>query len=122
MGKKILIAEDEKSLASVLSLKLIAAGFETKIVYDGEDALTALKGDSFDLLLIDLMMPKRDGFSVLEEMKKTNITTPAIVMSNLGQREDIMHVKNLGIKDYIIKEELSPTEIVTRVSTFIIQK
>jgi DNA-binding response OmpR family regulator len=119
MAKKILLVEDEKALATVLNLKLKSAGYETNVVYDGDDALEALQKDSYDLMLVDIMMPKRDGFSVLEEMKKQKNTTPVFAMSNLGQEEDIARVKALGVKDYIIKADASPQDILGRVSKFL---
>ena len=118
MPKKILIAEDEKPLATVLNLKLKSSGFETKVVYNGEDALAALQDTHYDLLLIDIMMPKRDGFSVLESLAKAKDAPPIFVMSNLGQQEDIARVKTLGAKDYIIKADTSPIEITQKVMEF----
>jgi DNA-binding response OmpR family regulator len=119
MAKKILIVEDEKALASVLSLKLKNAGYETSVVYDGDSALESIKGGDFDLVLIDIMMPKRDGFSVLEELKKVGDSTSVFVMSNLGQDEDIARVKAYGVKNYIVKADTSPQEILERVSKFL---
>ncbi len=119
MAKKILIVEDEKALATVLSLKLRGAGFETEIVYNGDDALEKIQKGAFDLALIDIMMPKRDGFSVLETLQKENNSTAIFAMSNLGQDEDIAHVKKFGVKDYIIKAESSPTEILDKVTAFL---
>jgi len=121
MAKKILIVEDEKALATVLNLKLTSSGFETKVVYNGDDALAALKEGPYDLVLIDIMMPKRDGFSVLEDLKKQGNGTPVFVMSNLGQEEDIAHVKSLGAKDYIVKADTSPAEITERITKFFAQ-
>ncbi len=118
MPKKILIAEDEKALATVLNLKLKSAGYDTKVVYNGDDALAALKEAPFDLMLIDIMMPKRDGFSVLEELKKQGSKTSIFVMSNLGQTEDIAHVKSMGAKDYIVKADTSPAGILEKVDAF----
>ena len=119
MAKKILIVEDEKALATVLNLKLTSSGFETKVVYNGDDALAAMKEGAFDLVLIDIMMPKRDGFSVLEDLKKLGNNTPVFVMSNLGQEEDIAHVKSMGVKEYIIKADTSPAEITQKVTNFL---
>ncbi len=118
MPKKILIVEDEKALATVLNLKLKSAGFETKVVYNGDDAVASLKEAPFDLMLIDIMMPKRDGFSVLDELKKQGNTTSIFVMSNLGQTEDIAHIKSLGVTDYIIKADTSPAEILDKINAF----
>jgi DNA-binding response OmpR family regulator len=117
--RKILIAEDEKPLANALNLKLKGAGFDTQVVYNGDDALSALKENFYDLLLVDIMMPKRDGFSVLEELKKIEKAPPAFVMSNLGQDEDIKRAKSLGAKDYIIKADTPLAEIVKRISAFL---
>lgn len=119
MAKKILIVEDEKALANVLKLKLQSAGYDTEVMYNGDDALSALKGGGYDLALIDIMMPKRDGFSVLEELKKTGNKTPVFVMSNLGQGEDIARVKSLGVKNYIVKADTSPAEILKSITSFL---
>ncbi|MDO8517737.1 MAG: response regulator [bacterium] len=119
MAKKILLAEDEKALATVLNLKLKSAGYETHIVYNGEDALQALKDGTYDLMLIDIMMPRRDGFSVLDELKKQGNKMPVFAMSNLSQDEDIARIKSTGVKDYIIKADTSPAEILARVTKFL---
>ena len=118
MAKKILIVDDEKPLASVLNLKLTNAGFETTVVYNGEDALKLLKEAVYDLALVDIMMPKRDGFSVLEELQKQGSNTPVFALSNLGQEEDVVRVKSLGAKEYIMKTDVSPAEILTKVVAF----
>jgi two-component system response regulator VicR len=119
MAKKILIAEDEKPLANALNLKLKGAGFDAQVVYNGDDVLSAIKENSYDLLLVDIMMPKRDGFSVLEELQKMKNAPPAFVMSNLGQDEDIKHAKSLGAKDYIVKADTPLAEIVKRITAFL---
>ena len=113
--KKILIAEDEKPMANALSLKLRSAGFETTLVYDGESAISAARESPFDLILLDLVMPKKDGFLVLTELKKLKITTPVIVSSNLSQEEDIKRAKELGARDYFIKSNTTLAEIVEKV-------
>src|SRR3989338_8934758 len=112
MNRKILIAEDEKPMANALSLKLQSAGFETDVVNDGEAAIGALKDSTYDLLILDLVMPKRDGFAVLEELKKMNTTMPVIVASNLGQEEDKTRAMALGAKDYFIKSDTTLATII----------
>lgn len=91
------------------------------VVYNGDDALRALGSSFFDLMLVDIMMPKRDGFSVLEELKKQNNQIPVFAMSNLGQEEDIARVKSMGVKEYIVKADASPTDILARVHAFLKQ-
>ena len=68
--KKILVAEDEKPLARALQLKLSKSGFEVRNAFDGAEALEAVTKDKFDLVLLDLVMPKTDGFKFLEELQK----------------------------------------------------
>jgi len=115
MGKKILIVEDEKAIANALTLKLRSAGFEIFLAQDGETAVSTLQKFPFDLIILDLILPKKDGFFVLEEIKKLKIPTPVIVASNLGQKEDINLAKELGAKDYIIKAEITLAEITEKV-------
>lgn len=113
--KKILIVEDEKSIANALDLKLRSAGFETILVYDGESAISSISKFPFDLIILDLILPKKDGFHVLAELKKLKITTPVIISSNLSQIEDIARVKDLGALDYFIKSDITLSEVVEKV-------
>ncbi|MFA6594382.1 MAG: response regulator [Candidatus Buchananbacteria bacterium] len=113
--KKILIAEDEKSMANALELKLTKSGFETKAVYDGEQALAAATEGGYDLMLLDLMMPKLDGFGVLEGVKKKGLKIKVIVTSNLSQEEDIKKAKDLGAIDYIVKSDTPIQAIVEKI-------
>jgi DNA-binding response OmpR family regulator len=116
--KKILIVEDEKPLANAMSLKLTASGFTTTVVYNGDEALALLEKEKYDLTLIDIMMPKRDGFSVLEELKTKNMSISVFVMSNLGQAEDLARAKALGVADYIVKSNTPLAEIVERIKAY----
>jgi len=115
MAQRILIVEDEKPMAEALSMKLRDAGYETVLTYDGEAAITLLGQSKFDLILLDLIIPKKDGFSVLEELKKLQITTPVIVSTNLSQDEDAEKAKALGAKDYFVKSDTPIAEVVERV-------
>ncbi len=117
--KKILIVEDEKPLARVMSLKLNSAGYQTMAVFDGVEALAILAKDSFDLIILDLVMPKKDGHFVLAELKRLNIKTPVIVASNLGQQEDIDKVKQLGAIDYFVKSDITLVEMVNKVQQYL---
>lgn len=110
--KKILICEDEKPIAKALVLKLNHEGFEAEAANDGEEALQILQSKQFDLILLDLIMPRIDGFGVLEKIKELKITTPVIVTSNLGQEEDLKRAKELGAVNYFIKSNTSLQEIV----------
>lgn len=116
MAKRILVAEDERPLATALQLKLTSAGHEVRVVGNGQDVLDTLSREKFDLLLLDLIMPKLDGFSVLEKIGKSIPDMFIIVLSNLGQEEDRKRVETFGISDYIVKSNTPITEIITRIN------
>jgi len=113
--KKILIAEDEKAISKALVLKLNHAGFIALPAYDGEETLAMLAKDKYDLVLLDLMMPKVDGFSVLTQMQAQGIKVPVIITSNLGQEEDIKRAKSLGAIDYYVKSDTALSEIIDKI-------
>lgn len=115
MLKKILIVEDERAIAKPLAMKFQFANFEVKNAYDGEEALAMMKAEKFDIILLDLMMPKVDGFKVLAEMKIMGNTTPVVVASNLDQEADISRVLELGVTNYYVKTNTSLGEIVNNV-------
>lgn len=102
-------------MAKALAIKLERAGFAVQVAEDGEVALKFLKDEQFDLILLDLVMPKIDGFSLLAEMQARKIKTPAIVLSNLSQEEDERRAKELGAIDYFVKSDIPINEVVERV-------
>lgn len=110
--KRILIVEDEKPMAHALELKLIHSGFEAVIAHDGEDALENLKKQKFDLVLLDLMIPKIDGFGVMKAMKENKDKTPVIIASNLGQDDDAQKAKSMGAVWYFVKSDTPINKIV----------
>jgi len=114
---KILIVEDDKFLASAYKLKFQKTDLEVKIASDGEEALELVKTYKPDAILLDLIIPKLDGFSVLEKLQSdaTFKKIPVIITSNLGQDADIKKGMALGAKDYFIKSNISLEEIVNRV-------
>lgn len=113
--KRILIAEDERAMAHALELKLTHAGFEAVVASNGELALEMLKKDRFDLLLLDIIMPKMNGFQVLETIKKEKVPVVVIMLSNLSQAEDETKAKALGAKEFFIKSNTPLADIVERV-------
>ncbi len=114
-GKKILIVEDERAMAKVLQLKLTKEGFITDTAFDGEVAISALGKEKYDLILLDLVMPKVDGFGVMQWLKNKSIKTPVIITSNLSQDVDAKRSKELGAVDYFIKSDIAISEVVERV-------
>ncbi len=113
--KCILIVEDEKPIARVLSLKLRNEGFDITLAEDGFAGLEMLKDGKFDLIILDLMMPKLDGFSVLAELKEQGNTIPVIVASNLSQEEDVKKAKAFGAKEFFVKSEVSLNDLVEKI-------
>ena len=97
MSKKILIIEDEKSIARALELKFIHEGFDVICVTDGENGILYLEKETFDFILLDLIMPKINGFQVLETLNKKGVKIPPIVvLTNLSQADDEKRVMELG--------------------------
>lgn len=114
--KRILVVEDEKALSHALNIKLSAEGYEVTIVEDGKEASEILEKEKFDLILLDIIMPKMDGFNLLMYMKGSgNTDTPVMVLSNLGQEEDIEKAKSLGATEYLVKANAPFARIVAKV-------
>lgn len=113
--RRVLVVDDEKAIANALKLKLEGSGLDVVTASDGAEALKVLGEEKFSLMLLDLMMPGTDGFEVLESLKKKGVNVPVIVMSNLGQGEDIERAKKLGAKDYLVKADTSLSTIAEKV-------
>lgn len=119
--KKILVAEDDKFLASAYQVKLSKAGFDVTVVSDGNEVLAYLKKHTPDIILLDLVMPVKDGYTRLEEIKQAPSFSaiPVIIASNLGQTEDIAKGMKLGAVDYIVKSDTSLDELIKKIESHI---
>ena len=119
MAKKILIIEDDKFLRKVINRKLLEGGYSVIEAIDGEKGLKAIKKERPDLVLLDLVLPEMDGFEVLAEMKKEPSLSkiPVIILSNLGEKEDIDKGFKIGATDYLVKAHLIPAEILDKIET-----
>lgn len=117
--KKILVIEDEKPLSHALELKLTHEGFEVKTLGNGETALDLLKGGDFSLVICDLVMPKFDGFQVLQMIKDYEIKTPVIILTNLSQAEDEKRARAEGAVNFFIKSNTPLSQIVEHIKKII---
>lgn len=115
-NKKILLAEDDRFISLAYKDGLTRAGFEVVHAADGVEAIKMLKEFTPDLVLLDIIMPEKNGFEVLEDMRKDEKLkkVPVIVLSNLSQDADIKKGKELGAVDYWVKSNLSMAEVVER--------
>jgi len=123
MKKKILIVEDDQFLHKILAMKIKAAGFDVISAYDGESALKKIK-ERPDLILLDLILPQMSGFEFLGEIKinEEYKKIPVIVLSNLGQEEDIERAKSLGAVDYLVKANFSIDEVIKKIKEWLARK
>lgn len=112
VGRRILIVEDEKPLAHALELKMTHEGYETTVASTGEEGLKEATTGKYDLILLDLILPGMDGFSILEQMKAKKAKTVVIVLSNLGQDEDRKRAQDFGVKNYLVKSNVPLADIV----------
>ena len=119
-----MIIEDDKFLLSLILEKFVQLGFDAEVAADGEDGLNKIVNNKYDLVLLDMILPKMDGFKILEEVKKNQSlkNLPIIVASNLYDKNDIDRAISLGAADYIIKAYNSPENIVDRVKAFLQKK
>jgi len=115
--KKILIIEDDKFLRELIAQKLIKEGYEVSEAVDGEEGLKKLKEEKPDLVLLDLILPGIDGFEVLARTREesTLSSIPVIILSNLGQKEDVEKGLKMGAVDYLIKAHFTPGEIIEKI-------
>lgn len=111
--QNILIADDNKQITSVLEEYALKEGFNVTVVHDGEEALKAFKSQDFDVLLLDVMMPLLDGFSVCREIRKTS-NVPILMITARGEDYEKIMGLEIGADDYIVKP-FSPGEVFARV-------
>lgn len=124
MRQKILIIEDDRFLRELISRKLISENYQICEASDGEEGVRVAKAEKPDLILLDLILPGIDGFEVLSKIRQAAEVgqTPVIILSNLGQKEDIERGMKLGATDYLIKAHFTPGEITEKISTILTAK
>ncbi len=117
MAKKILLIEDEEIMVNLLKKKLTKEGYGVSVAWDGEEGLLKIREKKPDLILLDIIMPKMGGFEVMEEIVKDKELKkiPIIIISNSGQPVELGRAKKLGAKDWLIKTEFDPQEVLDKV-------
>ena len=113
----IVIAEEDVFLADIYKKKFEMEDFKVSVVHNGEKAFADIKKKKPDAVLLAVLLPKMDGFAVLEKLKSDSVTKhiPVILLTRLGQKEDIRRGLQLGAVDYLIKTHFQPSEIVDKV-------
>lgn len=119
--RKILIIEDDQFLTRVYQAKLSREGFEVLTAFNGDEGINLAKAKKPEIILLDLVMPIKDGFMVLKELKKESCfkKVPVIILSNLGQDSDLERAKNLGAVDYLVKTNVSINEVVAKIREYL---
>lgn len=114
--KKILLVEDDQFISEIYYKKLIDSGFDVKLTQDGFSAVSLFEEFQPDVVLLDIMLPKKSGWEVLEEIsrikKVLKIDSKIIMLTNLGEKEKIEQALKMGAEDYLIKASLIPSELV----------
>jgi len=120
MPKKILIIEDDKFLRELVTQKLAKEGYEILEAADGENGVKMAKKKP-DLVLLDLLLPGINGFEVLARIKQNPSLSqiPVIILSNLGQKNDIEKGLKMGARDYLIKAHFTPAQIVEKIKNIL---
>lgn len=115
--KKIVIVEDDNFLMELMARKLSVENFEVVSAFNGEEGLKKIKEEKPDFVLLDLVLPGIDGFEVLEKLKNDKETAgiPVVILSNLGQKDDIEKGFKLGAEDFLVKAYFTPGEIVEKI-------
>lgn len=116
---KILVIEDDKFLVKALQDHLKRVGFVVVVAMDGEEGLKLILSEKPDLILLDLILPQKDGFEVLAEISGDSDdkirSIPILILSNLGQESDVKKGIELGAVDYLIKTEFSMKAVVKKI-------
>ena len=115
--KKVLLIEDEEIIIELLQKKVEREGYDVSVARNGREGLEVMKKVKPDLVLLDIVMPEMDGFGVMENMNKDKELKdiPIVIISNSGQPVELDRAKELGAKDWLIKTEFDPKEVIEKV-------
>lgn len=121
MNKRVLIVEDDESLAELYAIELSNHGFEIETAVDGQDGLDQILTKKFDLVVVDLMLPKIDGLTIVESIRRSpkTKTLPIVMLSNLSEGSTVEQALKAGANGYLVKAQNSPSSIATEVQKFL---
>ncbi len=122
ISKKILIVEDDQFLREFYQELLIAEGYLVDVAADGEEGLSKLLSNEYNLVLLDIMLPKKDGIQILRDLKvrsPKSLNVTIVVLTNLGQDTVIKECFDLGAAGYLIKSALNPDQVLTEVKSYL---
>jgi DNA-binding response OmpR family regulator len=121
MAKKILIVEDEKILAEMYKDRFTQAGFEVTLAFESKEALKLAKKEKPDLVLLDILLPRENGIFFLEQLRKDSeiASIPVVAFSNYDDLETKTRALRLGVKDYLLKTNFTPKEIVEKIKLYL---
>lgn len=122
--QKVLIIEDDIYISEMYKIKFESEDFETIIMEDGIKGLKFLEKETVDIILLDIVMPQVDGFSILKTIKNNNSikNIPVVLLTNLSQKENIEKGFELGANSYIIKAQFTPSEVVVKIKEILKNK
>ena len=116
----VLVVEDDRAIARAIEFRLKQEGYQVDIARDGEEALTMVHENHPDLILLDLILPKVNGFEVLKKIKEDETTRSidVIIFSNLSQKEDMAQAQAYGAIQFLVKSDLSTSELAAIVNKY----
>lgn len=121
--KKILVVEDDQLLREFYQELLSSEGYLADVAPDGEIALSKIQNEEFDLILLDIMLPKKDGITILRDLKAKGPKEGNVIivmLTNLGQDAVIKECFDLGAQGYLIKSALNPDEVLTEIKSYLV--
>lgn len=119
---KILIVDDDPDLRDIYDETFTEAGYQVDLAIDGKEGLDKIFKGGYDLILLDIMMPKIDGLTVLKKIKTSGITLPPniiVILSQLNEENIIKQAMELGAKDYLIKSDYTPDQVLKKVNNLL---
>ncbi len=118
---KILIVEDDPLIVKIYATRLQADGFEVQSGQDGLEGIAKIREFMPDVVLLDVMMPKLDGFGFITEVKKdpTLQAIPIVMYSNIGNEEEIQRAKSLGVAEFLVKANLTPNQVIEKIKQYL---